>query len=72
MSAMPSSTTATSSSAGIRAPEEIGDQPIFAADTLNQVFKEVKSASGNRRIPVQFMFSNAVHGAEGPIDKPHA
>jgi hypothetical protein len=51
---------------------ECGDQPIFAATSLNLVFKEVKATSGTKRIPVQFLYSNAVHGAEGPIATPHA
>lgn len=55
-----------------RSGREVGDQPIFVATNLNQVFKEVKASTGSKRIPVQFMFSNAVHGAEGPIAKPHA
>ena len=37
---------------------------------LLRVFQEVLSSSGNRRVPVQFLYSNAVHGAEGPIDQP--
>jgi hypothetical protein len=55
-----------------RRGQEVGDQPIFAATNLNQVFKEVKASTSSKRIPVQFMFSNAVHGAEGPISSPHA
>jgi hypothetical protein len=55
-----------------RTGREVGDQPIFAATDLRQVFKEVKASTGSKRIPVQFMYSNAVHGAEGPIAKPHA
>lgn len=53
--------------------EEIGDQPIFAAgNDLARVFKEVK-ATGSKKIllPVQFLYSNFVHGAEGPLAKPH-
>ena len=50
---------------------EVGDQPIFAAAHLKQVFKEVQTA-GKKRIPIQLMYSNAVHGAEGPIAEPHA
>jgi hypothetical protein len=53
-----------------RSGRECGDQPIFAATSLELVFKEV--VAGQNRIPVQFMYSNAVHGAEGPIAKPHA
>lgn len=55
-----------------RRGHECGDQPIFAAAPLQLVFKEVSTANTRRRIPVQFMYSNAVHGAEGPIDEPHA
>lgn|SRR5262249_4411699 len=56
-----------------RQGEEIGDQPIFAAgNDLSRVFKQVK-VSGTKSIsaPVQFLYSNFVHGAEGPISKPH-
>src|SRR5262249_39763776 len=54
-----------------RSGREVGDQPIFAADgNLNLVFKEV--LDGTKKVPVQFMYSNAVHGAEGPINQPHA
>ncbi len=52
--------------------EEVGDQPIFAASNLNLVFKEVLTSNGGGRVPVQFMYSNAVHGAEGPINTPHS
>jgi hypothetical protein len=56
-----------------RQGEEIGDQPIFAAgNDLSRVFKQVK-VTGTKKIsvPVQFLYSNFVHGAEGPISKPH-
>lgn len=49
---------------------EVGDQPIAAAASLNEVFKEI-AAGKSKTIPVQFLYSNAVHGAEGPIAKPH-
>jgi hypothetical protein len=49
--------------------QEIGDQPI-SANSLDKVFKEVLTLPGPRPTPVQFMFSNAVHGAEGPDEKP--
>ena len=58
-----------------RRGHEVGDQPVFKAGELGNlklVFKEVKASSSSRKLPVQFMFSNAVHGAEGPISKPHA
>jgi hypothetical protein len=51
---------------------ECGDQPIFVAASLNLVFKEVAATNSATHIPVQFLYSNAVHGAEGPIDNPHA
>ena len=56
-----------------RQGEEIGDEPIFAAgNDLSRVFKQVK-ATGTKKtsLPVQFLYSNFVHGAEGPISKPH-
>jgi len=49
---------------------ECGDQPI-AENAISTVFKEILATSGSSRVPVQFMYSNAVHGAEGPIKKPH-
>src|SRR5688572_5962434 len=48
---------------------EIGDQPI-AANTLDRVFKEVLTHPGPKPTPVQFMYSNEVHGAAGPDEKP--
>ena len=48
---------------------EIGDQPI-AANSLSKVFKEVLTLPGPRPTPVQFMYSNRVHGAEGPDEIP--
>lgn len=49
--------------------QEIGDQPI-SANSLDKVFKEVMTMPGPVATPMQFMFSNAVHGAEGPDEKP--
>jgi hypothetical protein len=57
-----------------RRGHEVGDQPVFKAGELGDlklVFKEVKASTSSRKMPVQFMFSNAVHGAEGPISQPH-
>jgi hypothetical protein len=52
--------------------EECGDFPIDEAnDNLALVFQEVKLADGSGTVPVQFEYSNAVHGPEGPIDQPH-
>jgi Bacterial pre-peptidase C-terminal domain len=49
--------------------EEIGDQPL-SANPLARVFKEVLTFPGPRPTPVQFVYSNAAHGAEGPDEKP--
>lgn len=49
--------------------QEIGDQPI-AANSLDKIFKEVMTLPGPRATPVQLIYSNAVHGAEGPEEKP--
>lgn len=51
--------------------QEIGDQPL-AANSLDRVFKEVLTLPGPKPMPVQFIYSNAVHGAEGPAEKPPA
>ena len=51
--------------------EECGDFPVFEANPLTLVFQEVPLADGSGTVPVQFQYSNAVHGPEGPIDKPH-
>ena len=56
-----------------RRGHEIGDQPIFKAGELGNlklVFKEIKASASKRKLPVQFLYSNAVHGAEGPIANP--
>jgi len=53
-----------------RQGEECGDFPVFEANPLTEVFKEVKAADGFGTIPVQFQYSVAVHGPEGPIDDP--
>lgn len=50
---------------------EIGDYPIAEARALAQVFQEIPLADGSGTVPVQFVYSNAVHGPEGPIDYPH-
>lgn len=51
--------------------EECGDFPVFEAGAkLSLVFQEV-SVDGGGTAPVQFQYSNAVHGPEGPIAAPH-
>jgi len=54
-----------------RQGEECGDFPVFEAQPLTQVFQEVGLADGSGNVPVQFQYSNAVHGPEGPINTPH-
>lgn len=51
--------------------EECGDFPVFeAGDNLKLVFKEVKLTAGKGTVPVQFQYSNHVHGPEGPVNTP--
>jgi len=50
--------------------EECGDFPVFEANPLTQVFQEVRLADGSGTAPVQFQYSDAVHGPEGPRDTP--
>jgi len=52
--------------------EEIGDIPLsLAGANLSKVMKEVPLADGSGTVPIQLMWSNAVHGPEGPIAVPH-
>jgi hypothetical protein len=46
---------------------EIGDYPIAEATQLKQVFVEIPLADGSGTVPIQMVYSNAVHGPEGPI-----
>ena len=56
-----------------RRGEEVGDFPIAAAGSdLTRVFKEVKATGKSFSLPIQFQYSNAVHGPEGPIKNPHS
>ncbi len=51
---------------------EIGDIPMDeAGPDLSTVMKEVPLADGSGTVPIQLMWSNAVHGPEGPIPSPH-
>jgi hypothetical protein len=54
-----------------RQGEECGDFPVFEAKPLTKVFQEVPLSDGKGTVPVQFQYSNAVHGPEGPIPQPH-
>jgi len=50
---------------------EVGDEPVFEAGAdLSLVFQEVELADGSGTVPVQLMWSNTVHGPEGPVDAP--
>ena len=51
--------------------EECGDFPVFeSGNQLSLVFQEVELASGAGTVPVQFEYSNHVHGPEGPVTTP--
>jgi len=53
--------------------EECGDFPMAeVGQALNMIMREVPLADGSGTVPVQFQYSNAVQGPEGPIDSPHA
>jgi hypothetical protein len=48
--------------------QECGDFPVFeAGNDLSLVFQEVELADGGGKVPVQFLYSNHVHGPEGPL-----
>ena len=49
-----------------RQGEECGDFPISEANSLSQVFKEVNLTDGSGTVPIQFQYSDAAHGPEGP------
>jgi len=54
-----------------RQGEECGDYPVFEVrNNLNLVFQEVELASGQGTVPVQFQYSDHVHGPEGPVTTP--
>jgi len=52
-----------------REGEECGDFPVSEANPLTQVFQEVPM-SGGGTAPVQFQYSDFVHGPEGPVATP--
>ena len=54
-----------------RQGEECGDFPVFEANPLTKVFQEIDLTDGSGTVPVQFQYSNVVHGPEGPIAAPH-
>ena len=50
---------------------EVGDEPVFeASGDLSLVFQEIELSDGSGTAPVQLMWSNAVHGPEGPVSAP--
>ena len=51
--------------------EECGEFPVFEAKPLTKVFQEINLTDGSGTVPVQLLYSNAVHGPEGPIPAPH-
>jgi hypothetical protein len=50
-----------------RQGEECGDFPVFEANPLTVVFQEVELTDKSGTVPVQFQYSDFVHGPEGPI-----
>jgi hypothetical protein len=52
-----------------RQGEECGDFPVSEANPLSLVFQEVPLTKGGTA-PVQFMYSDYVHGPEGPVPAP--
>jgi hypothetical protein len=53
--------------------EECGDFPVSeAGGDLAEVFQEVELTDNSGTVPVQFMYSDAVHGPEGPIAEANA
>jgi hypothetical protein len=42
----------------------------LAGDRLDLVMVEVPLADGSGPVPIQLMWSNAVHGPEGPVNTP--
>jgi hypothetical protein len=52
--------------------EECGDFPVFeTGGALDMIMQEVQLTDGSGKVPVQFQYSNAVKGPEGPIAAPH-
>jgi len=55
-----------------RSGYECGDYPMEeAGNNLGLVMKEVPLANGKGTVPIQFQYSNAVKGPEGPIKSLH-
>jgi len=52
--------------------EECGDFPVSeAGGNLTKVFQQVELTDNSGMVPIQFMYSDAVHGPEGPIANPN-
>ena len=52
--------------------EECGDYPLEETPELRNMFVEVPLSDGRGVVPIQYQYSNAVHGPEGPIPVPHS
>jgi hypothetical protein len=50
--------------------EECGDFPVSEANPLSNVFQEVELTDKSGTVPVQFQYSDAAHGPEGPRATP--
>lgn len=51
---------------------EVGDGPVRSDIPLSTIFREVPLTNGSGTVPVQLLWSNAIHGPEGPISSPHS
>jgi hypothetical protein len=47
--------------------EEIGDHPM-SSKPLGEVMREILLTNGQAKVPVQLMYSNAIHDAQGPVE----
>jgi hypothetical protein len=50
--------------------EECGDFPVFEANPLTQVFKEIELTNGSGTVPVQLQYSDADQGPGEPRKEP--
>jgi hypothetical protein len=50
--------------------EECGDFPVFEANPLSEVFREVNLTDNSGTVPIQFQYSDFDHGPGEPRDTP--
>ncbi|HEX2912999.1 MAG TPA: hypothetical protein VH186_19495 [Chloroflexia bacterium] len=54
-----------------RRGEECGDMILSNDQLPGGVYREVELTDGGGSVPVQLLFSNAIHAPEGPLARPH-